>query len=238
MSSSGDNLIVTLCLGTLALLIAQPEKIAKLIGVEGFGNFKGHGNAGETVPLNNGRINFGSREADFEVYRDAVNASLPNKAQLERISGLPVGNGKMQGFSPFGHTDFSDFKTFTAGGSQDEPISPCAATAPSWNSASLLPKSTGNSVKSFQFSPEQEDLLANQAWLTAPERIGINTTEGSLRNASQDLRGDPFIIGMKDVSPWNMSTFYPDLTRRPLEGTMVLDPSYKQAFNKDLGMFV
>lgn len=243
MSSPGDNLFVSLLLGSFALILLKPEEFKKSLGalcagVEGFGNVKGQNESPEVVPLNNKDVVISSRESDFQTFVNSVNATIPTKEQLARISNSKDDNQGIGGFSSFGTDNkFSSYANVDFPEGSEAPVSPCAPSAPTWDSASLLPKSTGKGVKSFQFSAEQEDLLANQAWLTAPERIGINTTEGSLRNASQDLRGDPFIIKMDDVSPWNQSTIYPDLTRRALDGGIVLDPSYKRAFDKNLGMF-
>ena len=61
--------------------------------------------------------------------------------------------------------------------------------------------------------------LANQAFLTRQGggQIGTNTVAGSLRNGNQGLRSEP-PNPVLAVGPWNLSTIYPDLTRRPLEG--------------------
>ena len=64
------------------------------------------------------------------------------------------------------------------------------------------------------------NVLANQTFLSrqAGGQIGTNTTSGSLRNANLSIRSEP-PNPMKYVGPWNLSSVYPDLLRRPLEGT-------------------
>jgi hypothetical protein len=60
--------------------------------------------------------------------------------------------------------------------------------------------------------------LANQVFLSSQNGIaGTNTVSGSNRNQNLQIRSEPPnpILG---VGPWNLSTIYPDLTRRPLEG--------------------
>lgn len=59
--------------------------------------------------------------------------------------------------------------------------------------------------------------LANQVFLTPGGQAGANLTLGSLRNGNQSLRSEP-PNPVLAVGPWNLSTIYPDLTRRPLEG--------------------
>ena len=61
--------------------------------------------------------------------------------------------------------------------------------------------------------------------------IGTDTVAGSLRNANQSIRSDP-PNPMQYVGPWMLSTIYPDLLRRPLEGC---GPSFGVYGNGPLG---
>jgi hypothetical protein len=61
------------------------------------------------------------------------------------------------------------------------------------------------------------DPLSNQVFLGAAQQIGADTISNSLKNSNQSLRSEP-PNPVLAVGPWNLSTIYPDLTRRPLEG--------------------
>ena len=86
--------------------------------------------------------------------------------------------------------------------------------------SSLLPNSgllASNGVEGFS-DCDVQNVLANQTFLSASGGIiGTDTSAGSLRNANQGLRSDP-PNPLQYVGPWNLSTIYPDLLRRPLEG--------------------
>ena len=52
--------------------------------------------------------------------------------------------------------------------------------------------------------------------LQAGYHIGLDTIGQTLKNANLQLRSDP-LIEKRDVGPWNMSTYEPDIGRVPLE---------------------
>jgi hypothetical protein len=79
----------------------------------------------------------------------------------------------------------------------------------------LLPKDAANS-KFAQVNPAGQGDVNNANYLTAGWQEGINTVGNSLRNGNQQLRSEPPNPQVK-VSPWNMTTIDPDLSRRPLE---------------------
>lgn len=94
-------------------------------------------------------------------------------------------------------------------------MSKCSQTNPSFTVAtSLLPKDV----------PETEwgvpdcvkNALQNQNYLSAAQRIGNNTSNGTLRNPSLDIRNE-VPNPMTPVSIWNSSTIAPDLYKRDIE---------------------
>lgn len=83
-------------------------------------------------------------------------------------------------------------------------------------SSSLLPSSGSQNVEGFSDCNLNENMLANQVFLTPQGQGGLMTNAGT-RNSNLDLRSAP-PNPMLAVGPWNNSTIYPDLLRRPLEG--------------------
>jgi len=81
----------------------------------------------------------------------------------------------------------------------------------------LLPNSKGADWGNLY--PVQNDGGVYVPSLTDPSfQIGINTISSTLKNASLDIRSQP-IIPKVQLSPWNNSSFVPDL------GKISLDPS-------------
>jgi len=96
--------------------------------------------------------------------------------------------------------------------------------------SSLLPQNSAlfnGQLEGFSDCHVTNTTLANQVFLTPGGQAGINTIAGSNKNQNQSIRSEPpnpvFAVG-----PWNLSTIYPDLTRRPLEGC---GPSFGQYGN-------
>jgi hypothetical protein len=79
----------------------------------------------------------------------------------------------------------------------------------------LLPKDAAN-TKWAQVTPSGQGELRDLNFMTAGWHIGVNTQGQSLRNPNMQLRSDPINPQYK-VSPWNMSTVEPDVSRRPFE---------------------
>jgi hypothetical protein len=79
--------------------------------------------------------------------------------------------------------------------------------------SNLLPKADAKMVEEgFEFAPKD---LQGVNFLTAEQKIGIDTVANSLRNANYNLREEP-ANPKTVVSIWNQSTIGNDLTRRPL----------------------
>lgn len=79
----------------------------------------------------------------------------------------------------------------------------------------LLPKDAANS-KWSQVNPAGQGSVKDQNFLQAGYHVGLNTTQGTMKNANLQLRSDPPAPKML-VSPWLNSSYEPDLLRKPLE---------------------
>jgi len=81
-------------------------------------------------------------------------------------------------------------------------------------STNLLPKkptdATGPAA-GFEFAP-----LQGVNFLTAEQKIGIDSIHSSLRNANHSFREDPH-IPKTSVGPWMNSTIDPDPTRKTIQ---------------------
>lgn len=78
----------------------------------------------------------------------------------------------------------------------------------------LLPH---NDIAQFaEVSPNGVGQLQNKSFLHSGHHVGINTVGQALKNASHDLRSEPANPQLQ-VSPWLMSSYGPDLLRRPFE---------------------
>jgi hypothetical protein len=172
----------------------------------------------------------GTQLASYQLYQQSVNASTPTVTQLENISNLPGGgygyinSPEAPGLvPPAGSGTFYNAAAVNFGNRQAELISPCAQNAPTFVSTSLLPKINLPGVDSWNV--HDTVALANQDFLSATQQIGVDTTMGSLRNPSYDLRNNiPNPINV--VSPWLNTTITPDLQRRPLDAYVPRDGIY------------
>lgn len=79
----------------------------------------------------------------------------------------------------------------------------------------LLPKDAANS-KWAQVNPAGQGDVKDQNFLQAGHHVGLNTTQGSMRNANLQIRSEP-PNPQQNVGPWMQTTMAPDLMRRPLE---------------------
>jgi hypothetical protein len=91
-----------------------------------------------------------------------------------------------------------------------------ATSAPSFTVASsLLPKDKDPDTE-WGVPDSVKSSLKNQTYLSATQRVGNNTTNGVMRNASLDIRNE-IPNPMTPVSVWNASTISPDLYKRQIE---------------------
>lgn len=71
----------------------------------------------------------------------------------------------------------------------------------------LLPKST----VAGEFDEQPTADLAARNYLVTSANFGINTQSGTNKNANRQLRSQPFIPTNLNVSPWNVSSYTPNL---------------------------
>lgn len=79
----------------------------------------------------------------------------------------------------------------------------------------LLPKDAAN-TKWSQVNPAGQGSVKDQNFLQAGYHVGLNTTQGTMKNANLQLRSDP-PAPKTLVSPWLNSSYEPDMMRKPLE---------------------
>lgn len=71
----------------------------------------------------------------------------------------------------------------------------------------LLPKST----VAGEYDEQPTADLAARNYLVTSANFGINTQSGTNKNANRQLRSQPFIPTNLNVSPWNVSSYTPNL---------------------------
>jgi hypothetical protein len=151
----------------------------------------------------------------FSVYQQSINAATPT---IENFNAIGSGTISLPGPNVFMNDAFAEANVNHGRANR---LSLCAqnmptnGTAPLNVASSLLPNSNTDRFEGFESCGNVEHSLANQVFLT--NQIGTNTVLGSLRNGNQSIRGEP-PNPVLAVGPWNLSSIYPDLTRRPLEG--------------------
>jgi hypothetical protein len=151
----------------------------------------------------------------YSVYQQSINAATPNMDNFRAIGAETV---SLPGPNVFMNDSFAQADVNQG---RADSLSLCAQNAPTGGTAplnvasSLLPMPAKENMEGFESCETSTNLLANQVFLN--HQIGVNTVSGSLKNASLDLRSEP-PNSILNVGPWHLSSIYPDLTRRPLEG--------------------
>lgn len=163
----------------------------------------------------------------YKIYQSIINASIPTLDNLNAISSNGMGTNEIPGPATYINNAANLEKSELTGRAGD--LSLCAQNFSTMSSgtgngsiaSSLLPNGGNGEDKSMAgFSDcDTQNILANNAFLSVRSGglIGTDTVAGSLRNANQSIRSDP-PNPMLYVGPWQNSTIYPDLIRRPLEG--------------------
>lgn len=151
----------------------------------------------------------------FAVYQQNINAATPTVDQLNLIGS---DTASLPGPNTWTNDSFAQANVNTGRAANLSLCSQNMGTHGVGNSAvasSLLPNPTKDVLEGF--SDCATNTLANQVFLTPGGQAGTNTVAGSNRNQNQGLRSEP-PNPVLAVGPWNNSSIYPDLTRRPLEG--------------------
>lgn len=155
----------------------------------------------------------------FAMYQQQLNSMTPNDKQLELIGSSTQSH---PGPNTWTQDSFAQANVNTGRAANLSLCSQNNNTFAVGNSAvasSLLPLNSAlfnGQLEGFS-DCDVTNTLANQVFLTPGGQAGVNTVAGSLRNGNQSLRSEP-PNPVLAVGPWNLSTIYPDLTRRPLEG--------------------
>ena len=151
----------------------------------------------------------------YKVFMQNVNNMTPTANQLHNAGGY---SQNLPGPFSFGN-DYSPNSNPNLN-SRANNLTMCAqnfstnSTGQFTVASSLLPNTGKDTFEGFE-DCNTTNVLGNQVFLA--DRIGTDTIAGSLRNANKDIRSAP-PNPMNPVGPWNLSTIYPDLLRRPLEG--------------------
>ena len=151
----------------------------------------------------------------FAMYQQKLNSATPDQHQLHLIGS---DTASLPGPNTWTNDSFAQANVNTGRAAN---LSLCAqnfGTNGVGNSAvasSLLPAPNKNELEGF--SDCATNTLANQVFLSPSGQGGTNTVGGSNRNQNQGLRSEP-PNPLLAVGPWNNSSIFPDLTRRPLEG--------------------
>ena len=185
-----------------------------------------------SLPMGQQNVNLnksGDQLLSYQIYQQAVNAATPTLQQLNSISGqsqeqtgagaVKTGGGLSSKTAPYnilnGNRQDSEYQAVNMNNERAQSISACAQNAPTFVATSLLPKPTIPGKQSWDINAPA-NILANQNFLSATQKLGVDTVLGSLRNPSYDIRNNiPNPINV--VSPWMNSTITPDLEKRPID---------------------
>uniref|UniRef100_A0A6C0LEB1 Minor capsid protein P11 C-terminal conserved region domain-containing protein n=1 Tax=viral metagenome TaxID=1070528 RepID=A0A6C0LEB1_9ZZZZ len=155
----------------------------------------------------------------FAMYQQQVNSSTPNAKQLDLIGSSTQ---SLPGPNTWTQDSFAQANVNTGRAANLSLCSQNMNTFGVGNSAiasSLLPQNSklfNGQLEGFS-DCDVTNTLASQVFLTPGGQAGANSISGSLKNGNQGLRSEP-PNPVLAVGPWNLSSIYPDLTRRPLEG--------------------
>jgi hypothetical protein len=153
----------------------------------------------------------------YSVYQQSINAATPNMDNFRAIGAETV---SLPGPNVFMNDSFAQADVNQG---RADRLSLCAQNMPTGGTSalnvasSLLPMPAKENMEGFESCETSTNLLANQVFLTPNGLLGTDTTGNSLRNSNLSIRSEP-PNPVLAVGPWNLSSIYPDLTRRPLEG--------------------
>ncbi len=152
---------------------------------------------------------YGNKIAETFKAAPAVN-KVPKTPTYSSVPGPPAASAAVLPSEP---TNNEQYRAVDFGNTNSAPSN--AFPSRKVTTADLLPKDAANTLFA-QLTPSGQGELSNMNFMNAGWHIGVNTQGQSLRNANQQLRSDPVNPQYK-VSPWNMSTVEPDVSRRPFE---------------------
>lgn len=154
----------------------------------------------------------------YSVYQQSINAATP---KMENFHAIGAETEHLPGPNVFMNDAFAPANVDQGRAGR---LSLCAqnmptnSTVPLNVASSLLPSpDMADKMEGFESCGTATNLLANQVFLTPGAQFGTDLSSGSLRNANQSIRSEPHCPVLA-VGPWNLSTIYPSLTTKPLEG--------------------
>ena len=152
----------------------------------------------------------------FSVYQQSINAATPT---IENFNAIGSGTPNLPGPNVFMNDAFAEANVNHGRANR---LSLCGqnfnnASTPLNVASTLLPNPNTDSFEGFESCGNLDTTLASQVFLSPGGAMGTNTSSNSNANQSYDLRSSPPNPVM-NVGPWNNSSIFPDLTRRPLEG--------------------
>lgn len=178
--------------------------------------FKAPGDFFQEVYISEGANTYSAVPDSYRIFMNNVNMATPTLNDLELIGSQTQFLPGVESFI----TDGPGGPNFNSGRAKN--LSFCAQNMQTIGStatniaSSLLPNSGNQNVEGFSDCNLSDNMLASQSFLTPQGQSGFMTNAGT-RNSNLDLRSAP-PNPMLAVGPWNNSTIYPDLLRRPLEG--------------------
>lgn len=159
----------------------------------------------------------GFQEA-FAMHQQTINAGTPN---MDNLRAIGAETESLPGPNVFNNDSFPQANVNQG---RADRLHLCSQNLPTNGAtalnvaSSLLPNpALTEKFEGFEECGTATNLLANQVFLSPGGQAGLNLTSGSNRNSNLDIRSAPPNPALY-VGPWNLSTIYPDLTRRPLEG--------------------
>lgn len=207
-----QNLLIGLVvLAVVAVAIyAYAPKIKSLLSGAGIEMFEGASLPGKPKDQKiKTRANNGGQGGS--AMNTARSASLAN----QHVAPAPTPSASATGRTAEGFADFASVD------SEMGPVPMAAAHKPQGcyprehlNPMELLPNDPNSQWA--QVNPQGAGDIQGKNFLSAGALIGINTIGQSMRNANLQLRAEP-PCPQVSVSPWNISTIEPDLSRKPLE---------------------
>jgi len=144
-----------------------------------------------------------------------MNTAGPASLANQHVANAPTPSASAAGQTAEGFADFASV------GSEMGPVPMAAAHKPQGcyprehlSPMELLPNDPNSQWA--QVNPQGAGDIQGKNFLSAGALIGINTIGQSMRNANLQLRAEP-PCPQQQVSPWNIRTIAPDLSRKPLE---------------------
>jgi hypothetical protein len=135
-----------------------------------------------------------------------VSSPVSGPVHVQNPSILPSEGAELDQYAPVGGSDAVNISnTMPANCYPQDNLNP----------AELLPKDPNS--KWAQQNPAGQGDLEGKNFLPAGHNIGIDTVSSSMRNANLQLRSDPPIPQNANISPWNISTNTPDVSRREFD---------------------